>query len=289
MQVWQMTGLRFTVLVCCVMASGVVIAQAQPEPALRSNSRGELFQGARYSTTKLARIWGLKEEEIERYQALKIADQHYSDPKITPYEVLGKYARTPEEAERYAAIVIEKELEQYIRAMDWAATVDNVRKARPIEAQLDLLQSSRVVQTYLKNQGIDVDGWIGELSGTSLNRLLDLDVSGGNQRAAKPVAPRVSYFVDARACDQSCELGWDQLRGMQTLKAVSGIDVIFVGENKTKPSKLEVSSWAQARGISVEEVDRKEITLNFESTRFATIRNNRDIPVAINSLGDIIQ
>ena len=51
----------------------------------------------------IARRWGLSVEEYRRYETLmKGVRGSFSDPRISPIEVLGIHARTPEERRRYA-------------------------------------------------------------------------------------------------------------------------------------------------------------------------------------------
>ena len=140
----------------------------------------------------------MEEEEVERYKDLLIKDQHYGHHKSTPYTVLGKYARTAEEARYYAEKTIEAEIDQMIMAMDWAATVENVRNERPEKVQVSMLKGSRQVQDLLRRTRVNPEKWLAEMEGKSITHELGLEntsnsSSGGSALPAS--TSRATYFL----------------------------------------------------------------------------------------------
>ena len=245
---------------------------------------GDVYNNGQHSNETLAEVWDLKVEEIERYQRLLIVDRHYSSSSITPYELLGKHAQSYEEGQRYAKRVVEKNLEQYRKSMEWAITVGQSVESNAKMA-MEMISESELIRNHLAQKGIPTSAYMGRMQ----DEMLGIDRSSDAYAKSQEPKPRVRLFVDADACGDTCIDLWDRVRAKQTLQQYSGIDVVFVGDRAARPSKETVSLWAQARKITTAEVDRKHITLNFESKRFAAIRNGKQAPIAIESTGSIFK
>ncbi|PID63409.1 MAG: hypothetical protein CSB44_01965 [Gammaproteobacteria bacterium] len=273
------------VMVVFIGAIGTSLADESELGNPKTIGHGDVYAPATYSRGTIAEAWGLTEEEYKRYERLMITDRHFTAQNVTPYEILGKHAETEEEAKHYAQMLIDRQLEEYIKTMEWIMTLRDTMPARE-EMTTTILTNAPGVREALSDAGVDVNRYF-ERGAQSV-------LEDGESTAAEalpqtePGTPRACLYIDHTNCDRSCNALWREARALQEKGSVSGIDVVFIGQGEEKPSRADVSGWAKAHDVTMAEVRNRAITLNHETPHYLELRKQREIPLLIDSNGEPI-
>jgi len=215
--------------------------------------------------------WRLSENELETLSSILPIENAFTDAsKLTPYELLGKYASTEFERKQYAEHYVNAMLAHQTRSLEWAVAVADVLvNANHGKA---LLQS-KSISGYLHSQRYK--GYVGT-EGYSRAQLLDAVAPG-----------RWHVFVLAekcRACDAAFDRALDALRNHK----LAGIDVVFVG--MPTGDQVRATRWARRQGITADMIAADKVTLNYENAEWENERDGRAAPLIIDSsTGDPIE
>ncbi len=206
--------------------------------------------------------WGLTAEEKGHYLAVAKVEQAFSDiSKLSPFEVLGKFAKNDAERRRYAKRYIAAMVDNQRRSLEWSiAVADEIKK----EDQGKKLLDSPLIRGYLNDIGYQ---------GPSEKVI---PVTGAKANTAK----RMTLYVAAKncdACDHAFQIAFDRLAVGQ----YKGIDVVFVGMKQE--NRKAATRWAIKNGITADVIKSRKVTLNVESDAFKAIKKSHAIPVAIDS------
>lgn len=213
--------------------------------------------------------WGLTPEEQKNYLSVAKIEQAFSDiSKLSPFEVLGKFAQNDADRRHYAKRFVAAMVDNQRRALEWSiAVADEIAK----EDQGKKLLSSPLIRGYLSDIGY-----------TEPSKKV-IPVIGSTMGH---IEKRLTLFIAANDCD-SCDSAFrDAFDKLDTGK-YNGIDVVFVGMKIE--NRKAATQWAMKNGITADMVEQRKITLNVESDALNAIQQNRAIPVAIdNTNGQVV-
>ncbi len=102
-------------------------ASAQQAPQQTSNvqpSRASQSQIAHSQDARLAKEWGLREDEFARYRELMEGPLGIHSPNLDPLSALGIEARSDEERQRYAALQVQAEARRVEKLLAYQRAYD---------------------------------------------------------------------------------------------------------------------------------------------------------------------
>ena len=198
-----------------------------------------------------AQAWGLDETEWQRYRTLMQGLRSSISPAtISPIEVLGIHARTPEERRRFA--------EQWARAMH-----------EDVERILAFQRAYQAAYRRLYPNEVLIDP----------ERLAPL----GQKPTPLKAGDRILFFTrtDCAPCDALLE------RVLKHRQRVAGIDIYIAGLEAGDDAG--VRDWARARSIEPGDVHARRITLNHAGVRLDELSDGHGaIPYLLRSRGDTL-
>lgn len=247
---------------------------AEPGRALAEPSTN-LFSDPTFSIRTVAERWGLTVEEIVRFEQLSEIDKPFTQPGavMTPYEVLGKFARTAEERDRYAKMYADAANDNHARALEWVIALESQMQPRAVR-EAELIGSSDIIGDRIRAMGLRLPG-PDEFSSTAGSRPEGID----------------ALFFVPTPCDAQCTQMFQTLRSGQTLRRIGTIQVVFTDLQDSRESRDTVYRWAADHGLRREEVGRdKPIRISFESQvpAFGDTRAGRAAPLATDPAGQVL-
>lgn len=240
-----------------LMFSVSSFAQTAPQPTNVANTQ---FSESDQSNAMTQQVWSLTDEEMVTYQQLIEKERAFTDvDALSPYEILGKHANTEHEKKRYAKLFVKSMVNNHIKALEWSILVSNeVNDSDPANN----LFASNLVNEYLQEIGY-------KKKGASNDFISPIETKS-----------RLAFYTDATCND--CDMGQvTQLMKMVKGGRFNGIDVVFVGMGS--PDQKLATSWAVAQGITADMVNKKQITLNFESGTYKIKRKGRETPLVLDT------
>ncbi len=250
---------KSTFVVACVLLVELGMRQAGAVEGVEPIQSTPMVNG--YTEADFSR-WGLTPEEKDHYLAVAKVEQAFSDiSKLSPYEVLGKFAENDADRRRSAKRYIAAMVDNQRRSLEWLiAVADEIKK----EDQGQKLLESDLIRRYLRDIGYKEPSQ------------KVIPVTGAKAYSEK----RLKLFVAANDCD-SCDDAFKAAYGRLKKGNYKGIDVVFVGMKQE--NRKAATSWAIKNGITADMVNSREITLNVESEALKAIQKDHDVPVAIDS------
>ena len=234
-----------------------------------------VFSDPKFSVLDVAKMWNLSVEEIERYQELIEIDRPFTavGATMTPYEVLGKFATTPEEQAKYAELYIDAAYANHQRGLEWVIALEKFTVPRQLrEAQL--IAESALIGNRVRGMGLrqpEIEDFSSDVS--------------GNESVVD------ALFYVPTPCDENCSGMFDKLRKAQKSKEIGTIHVIFTDLLDTDKDKRTVYRWAAAHDLNRSMVGPdKPVRIDFENkvAAFGEARQNRRAPLALDSTGQVI-
>ena len=189
-----------------------------------------------------AKRWGLSEKEWSTYQEIMLGQGRYFWRDTDPITVLGIYAETGAERERYAEMLAiqEYELQKRFLALNDAYLVA-ARRLVGDEPVLDMAKFDRYYNT----------------SPASYGR------SGGRTKDSvfgRDIGSRIVLFVSSDCT--GCTDYYERVRQRQSFGV--GLDIYFVDT-----TEQQIIAWAKARGIDPALVRQGTVTLNRDDGNYA--------------------
>jgi len=197
-----------------------------------------------------ARRWGLTVEEYRRYESLmKGVRGAFSQPNISPIEVLGIHARTPQERRRYAERLVRILYEDTERVLAFEREVQAAwrRLGAPMFEEAE--EEAPFPST--------VDELLGRLQGRRLA------VFTSTSRSCKACRERIGWLLSFA----------DRLPGLD-LYVIDTDEAWSIGE------------FAKEIGVPRELVDSKRVTLNRGRRLFSAYRGDLKVPAAFVRVGN---
>ncbi len=257
-------------LLLCV--AGNAAAQAVSSDPLASTLEQSATAAAAFRSA-----WGLSDREHARFERELRLMQPFVDTQISPLEVLGIAAQSESERRLYASRYVEVQREHNMRALRWAIHVEQAALNAGLR---EALESDPLIQGRLNSEDKRLQGERKAYFGTKLpakqsagHDPLSTDHWPKNQQ----VPGRIVVFVapDCAACDDAFE---GARRSVKTGLA-DAVDVVFA--DMGAPDRDVITRWAVDNGIEADDVSERRITLNYESTRWKTLRGERGVPVVV--------
>lgn len=210
-----------------------------------------------------ARLWGLSNDEYARYTELKVIDASFAAENVTPYEVLGKYARNPSEQLKYAKLFRDRMVENQARSLEWWAAVQEVTRNLTAQSYTTRAPNAEKQVNRLLQKGSDF-------------------VQGRAKAVQMSTLYRVTLFV-AHDCEERCQSTFKKAMDAQKAGTVAGVDVVFVGMDSANTNV--VTQWAIANHIPAETVNSRIVTLNHDNETFTRLRAGRGVPLLVTGNG----
>ncbi len=188
------------------------------------------------TATVEAKRWGLSEKEWSTYQEIMLGQGRYFWPNVDPITVLGIYAETDAERERYAEMLAiqEYQLQKRFLALN-DAYLAAARRLVGDEPVLDMAKFDRYYS--VGGPAVSPASTFGEGIGS-----------------------RIVLFVSADC--SSCTDYYERVRRLQSFGIV--LDIYFVGTTED-----QIIAWARERGIDPALVRQGTITLNRDDGNYA--------------------
>jgi|GEM_PF-3096451 len=227
-------------------------------------SAEESRSGARASDTHFSSIardlWQLDDSEVARLDELVSIERAFSDvDRLTPYEILGKYAETTQDARRYAERYTRAMADHQRRSLRWAVTVANVARQQEQQVQNAML-GDPLISEYLASI---------------------------REGGPSPItAERWHLHVPAECpdCDALIQSAVAELSGDR----IQGLDIVFLGMQQ--PDQDVVREWLEAAGLSIEDVRGDRVTVNLDSDAWRDERAGDDRAMLVQgSTGRILE
>ena len=231
-------------------------------------------------TVAMARLWGLEESEIERYREMALVERTFGADALTPYQVLGKYARSEEERMRYARRQYALMTENIGRTMEWAVAIEKAgeEKGSRFAQGVDALERFAQWREYLAENAIDA----GAIRALETRSVVDRLGVAAERRPSVATASqgRVRLFVPLD-CGGECLDEFQGLLSRLTLGSIEGLDVVFA--NSTTEDIDTIQAWAAER-----ELPREEglLTMHLDNGQWRGLVDDiSSLPVAIDEEG----
>lgn len=225
---------------------------AQPE-----HDSNQARQNKAHFSSLASEYWALDHAEVQRVESLVNIERAFSQvDRLTPFELLGKYAESDAERRHYAERYATAMADHQRRSLRWAVSVTTVLKAQEQGAQQALL-SDPLIAAYLRSVG-------------------------PSRRPAS--APRWHLHVPATPCAECAALVDASVTALEQ-GAIEGLDVIFIGmDHADEPAVID---WVQASGFSSDDIRGNRITVNIDSEAWRRERAGRDEPVLLDGLSGL--
>lgn len=193
--------------------------------------------------------WGLKQEEWSQYQKLMQGPNGHWYPYLTPPEVLGLNATTPQEQKHYAEIVAKEEHDKLARELAFNNAVH--------EALLRIYPNEQIIRPF------------------NLSPYNPVQATKRNDQTALQAGDHIGLFVDPTQ-----GLDFSTLpRLLATVKGNQGVtlDIYCVG----KVDDNAIRGWAKLNAIPMDLVLQKQITLNHDKGKLQRTVGNVPLPYVI--------
>jgi len=197
------------------------------------------------SETIQREAWGLSIEEWQRFETLMQGQRGLWSPDLDPILVLGIHARSDEERWRYAELAVEQERARVAGELAFQRAYDEAwRRLYPDELMIDTAALAR-----------------------SGPQALATAAATGNPR-------RILLFTRVQDCP-ACDALLPSVLARSSTLAV-GLDIFLLD---TGPGDdAAVRAWAGERGIPLERVRARQITLNHDQGTAARLGIWQDAP-----------
>lgn len=221
----------------------------------------------------IASQWGLSPEEAGQYERVRQRFESFSDAAISPLEVLGMNASSPSEKRRYAEMYVRAQGQHVREALEWGVYVEAAAREIQVESYI---ASSPTLQASLETEANRLKVVQREWFGFDKSPEVRNSTSGNGIQAAI-ISSRGVLFVKPNCVE--CDTEFQSLRGEVESGQLVALDVVFAGM-KT-PDRKVITEWAARVGVTPSSVRDRKITLNYEGSNWAAMRNGKDIPYAI--------
>ena len=219
-----------------------------PGAALGERERPLQLRDTRLTETEMmqrAEAWGLRIEEWQRYETLMQGQRGLWSPDLDPILVLGIHARSDEERRRYAELAVEQERARVAGELAFQRAYDEAwRRLYPDELMIDTAALAR-----------------------SGPQALATAAATGNPR-------RILLFTRVQDCP-ACDALLPSVLARSSTLAV-GLDIFLL--DKGPGDDAAVRAWAGERGIPLERVRARQITLNHDQGTAARLGIWQDAP-----------
>lgn len=227
-------------------------------PGALSAQSGKLDSPARHSEAHFSSLapqyWALSEAEVQRVDSLVNIERAFSQvERLTPFELLGKYADSDADRRHYAEQYATAMAEHQRRSLRWAVAVTEVLKEREQSSQQALLNDP-LIGAYLRSL---------------------------SQSRLPGMAPRWHLHVPAEPCESCAALVAASVAALDE-GTIDGLDVIFIGMDHA--DEQAVIDWVQESGFSAEDIRGDRITVNIDSVAWRRERAGRDEPALLDGL-----
>lgn len=264
---------------CLSLLLAAQVAWADPTSVTSTKSTQSQGESAEQAN---ARYWGLTVNDYRRYQGLMRGVRgSFSDPKITPIEVLGIHAANDAERKKYA--------EMFARIMVEDATRIAAFQEAYRQAQNSLFPNLRVVD--LKNVKVQPSpqktlSAVPSIPTTGIKAFATSTRATNTAAMSQPSkltsGDRVLFFTSAD-CD-SCN-SFIQ-RALSLASSSTPVDVFVVGAT----TELDVQRYAMSLGIDPDIVKSGAVTLNIDKGTYAKVLPWKpDLPQVVRKRGVSLQ
>lgn len=196
-------------------------------------------------------------DEIERVRVLRVLDKPFSVDDFSSIELLGKYATSEEEREKYARAYLEVTAQNSVRSSMWALAIQKVSSDEDVIK--DVVEGFPEVKIALAEIGFSLDGFGEPGSKTRVIKTADVYVS-----------------LD---CKEECFREFGRMHTAVMLKAVDRVNVVFVGSDVSDQD--EIYDWARARNVTKEQMMNKQVQLHFDGPAWAKKRESDEVPQTV--------
>jgi integrating conjugative element protein (TIGR03759 family) len=219
-----------------------------PGAALGERERPLELRDTRLTETERvqrAEAWGLRIEEWQRFETLMQGQRGLWSPDLDPILVLGIHARSDEERRRYAELAVEQERARVAGELAFQRAYDEAwRRLYPDELMIDT-------------------------AALGLGRPQASPAVGATDNTR-----RILLFTRVQDCP-ACDALLPSVLARSSTLAV-GLDIFLLD---TGPGDdAAVRAWAGERGIPLERVRTRQITLNHDQGTAARLGIGQDAP-----------
>lgn len=205
--------------------------------------------------------YGLDDNEWDRVLYLTAVDRHFGD-NLSPIELLGKYAETDSDRERYARLYTAVTIDQMRRSQAWALAIQKVAQERDLTREV--LDSTPQIQAGLDRLGIRPPV-------TDATRAL-------YQRRQTSQQSATTLFVSL-ACEAPC----GDLAGKLSRQVLAGfrdkLDIVFIGSDAKDQN--DIIEWVNTQAINTGLLRDGSVELHVDSQYWRALRTSDDVPRVI--------
>jgi integrating conjugative element protein (TIGR03759 family) len=205
--------------------------------------------------------YGLDEEEWQRVAYLQRLDQPFGD-NLSPIELLGKYAETDQERERYARLYTALYVDQMRRSQAWALAIQKIAQDRDLTR--DVLNTTPQIKQGLDRLGIHPPI-------TDATHAL-YQHRQNSQHAA------TTLFVSLD-CDEPCSEAINRQTRQVLAGFINKVDIVFV--NSDSNDQEEIIDWVSRHDLNFTELHSGKVELHFDSDHWRRLRTSDDVPSVI--------
>jgi integrating conjugative element protein (TIGR03759 family) len=188
---------------------------------------------------QLANRWEVTPKEWLRYEEIMQGEGRYHWKDADPILVLGMYAKTPAERDRYALMMAKKEFR--LQSQFIAFNRAYLEAFDTLYGEVPIIDLEAFYQQYRKAR-------------------MKTSIQDGNQGAPSikdnPAGDRYVLFLNTQCA--RCDEWFGKINAAQL--PGTAIDLYFIGE-----SEAAIGQWAQRLGIDPKEINSGQITLNQDS------------------------
>lgn len=205
--------------------------------------------------------YGLDEEEWQRVAYLQMLDQPFGD-NLSPVELLGKYAETDQERQRYARLYTALYVDQMRRSQAWALAIQQVAQERDLTR--NVLNMTPQIEQGLDRLGIRPP-------------ITDATHALYQQRQNSQHAA-TTLFVSLN-CDEPCSEAINRQTRQVLAGFISKVDIVFV--NSDSDDQEEIIDWVSRHDLNFAELHSGKVELHFDSDHWRRLRTSDDVPSVI--------
>lgn len=260
-----MKGLILGVVAACsygVVGNAQPITQTAPVAPSVDTQRYQQFA---------VQVYGLTVDELQQATMLKQVDAPFSDANLSPLEILGKYAATQYDRDRYARRFVEVMADNIARSQRWAVSVREATLQQ--DYTRDMLNASPQLREHLERARVTPG-----LGDTSRDVFLQRERTPLAMSPVTRQAGRVVVFVqhDCAACDAAFSSAYRE--------ALSGGPVVHAVYMGTDNADV-VFDWARTVGIKRDHLGAQIVSVHLDSESWQRLRGTHEPPVVIRDDG----
>ncbi|OED38015.1 hypothetical protein AB833_21465 [Chromatiales bacterium (ex Bugula neritina AB1)] len=202
--------------------------------------------------------YGLDAEELNRVVYLQSLDRPFGD-QLSPIELLGKYAETNEDRERYAQLYTTIYVDQMRRSQAWALAIQQVAQERDLTQEV--LQSTPQITAGLDRLRIHPP-------------LTDATHALYQQQRSK--SDNSKTLLVSLACDATCGELASQLSRQVLAGFTEKLDIVFVGSDRQ--DEVAIMDWAARHQLNAALLQRGAVALHVDSDHWRALRDSDVVP-----------